>query len=93
MIGRLASTLFNAIPSFVGKQMCPTLNAAPSLSNQLINGGCNLITIRTNIRYFFPRPNEVRRIRRHGWHARMATLGGRKVIMRRILKGRHVLAH
>ena len=51
------------------------------------------IPVRTNIRCHFPRPSEVKRIRRHGWKARMATPAGRRVLMRRILKGRHVLSH
>ncbi|KAF6210506.1 hypothetical protein GE061_013612 [Apolygus lucorum] len=46
-----------------------------------------------NGRYYFPRANEVKRVRKHGWEARMSTEGGRKVIMNRILKGRHVLSH
>ncbi|XP_027211766.2 uncharacterized protein mRpL34 [Penaeus vannamei] len=48
---------------------------------------------RTNVRNHFPRPSEVKRVKRHGWKARMATLSGRKVLMRRILKGRHVYSH
>lgn len=50
-------------------------------------------SIRTKVRCYFPRPNEVRRVRRHGWETRMSTPNGRKVIMRRMLKGRFVLSH
>uniref|UniRef100_A0A4P6D9U4 Large ribosomal subunit protein bL34m n=3 Tax=Rhodnius TaxID=13248 RepID=A0A4P6D9U4_RHOPR len=44
-------------------------------------------------RCYFPRPNETMRIKKHGWDHRMSTEGGRKVLMNRILKGRHVLSH
>jgi len=47
----------------------------------------------SNVRNHFPRPSEVKRITRHGWKARLSTQNGRKVLMRRILKGRHVLSH
>ena len=36
-------------------------------------------------------PKIRRRLRRHGFRARMATRGGRKVLKRRRLKGRHRL--
>lgn len=49
--------------------------------------------IRTNVRKFFARPSENKRIRKHGWKARMSTPAGRRIIMRRMLKGRHVLTH
>ncbi|XP_028030730.1 39S ribosomal protein L34, mitochondrial [Bombyx mandarina] len=52
-----------------------------------------LSSIRTKVRCYFPRPNEVKRVRRHGWDFRMSTPNGRRVIMRRLLKGRHVLTH
>ncbi|XP_068622520.1 large ribosomal subunit protein bL34m [Battus philenor] len=50
-------------------------------------------TIRSKVRCYFPRPNEVRRVRRHGWNARISTPNGRRIIMRRLLKGRYVLTH
>ncbi|KAL0870670.1 hypothetical protein ABMA27_005617 [Loxostege sticticalis] len=53
----------------------------------------SLSSIRTKVRCYFPRPNEVRRVRRHGWNTRMSTPNGRRVILRRLLKGRHVLTH
>ncbi|KAI5651380.1 ribosomal protein l34 domain-containing protein [Phthorimaea operculella] len=54
---------------------------------------CLLSSIRTKVRCYFPRPNEVMRVRKHGWEKRMSTSTGRRVIMRRLLKGRHVLSH
>ncbi|KAG7177991.1 39S ribosomal protein L34, mitochondrial-like [Homarus americanus] len=48
---------------------------------------------RTNVRNHFPRPSEKRRISRHGWKVRMSTPAGRKILMRRLLKGRHILSH
>jgi len=49
--------------------------------------------VRTKTRHHFPRPNEAKRIKKHGWWTRMATKEGRKVLQRRILKGRYVLSH
>lgn len=37
-------------------------------------------------------PSKIRRIRRHGFRARMKTRGGRSIIRRRRQKGRHRLA-
>ena len=45
------------------------------------------------VRIFFPRPSEIKRIKKHGWKHRLSTPSGRSVLMRRILKGRHVLSH
>ncbi|XP_049836861.1 uncharacterized protein LOC126281725 [Schistocerca gregaria] len=49
--------------------------------------------IRCKVRNNFPRPKETKRIKIHGWRTRMSTLEGRKILMRRILKGKHVLSH
>ncbi|KAF9814308.1 hypothetical protein SFRURICE_015245 [Spodoptera frugiperda] len=65
---------------------------APSTS--LVKPDCfSLSSIRTKVRCYFPRPNEVRRVNRHGWKTRISTPNGRRVIMRRLLKGRFVLTH
>ncbi|RXG71891.1 50S ribosomal protein L34 [Armadillidium vulgare] len=41
----------------------------------------------------FQNPSELKRIRKHGYKARLRTKAGREIIMRRILKGRHCLTH
>lgn len=56
-------------------------------------GAWSLISVRTNIRNHFPRPRETKRVLVHGFLKRMSTRGGRLIIMRRILKGKHVLSH
>ncbi|XP_044260324.1 39S ribosomal protein L34, mitochondrial [Tribolium madens] len=68
------------------------LNAVPKLF-QIQIGGLYEASIRTIIRYHFPRPNERRRIVRHGWKKRMSTPAGRRILMNRILKGRWVYSH
>ncbi|XP_074041883.1 large ribosomal subunit protein bL34m [Leptinotarsa decemlineata] len=56
-------------------------------------GGLFNLSVRTIIRNHFPRPSERKRIKRHGWETRMKTASGRRVLMNRILKGRHVYSH
>lgn len=69
-------------------------NYLPSLtSGPKVGGLLSVISTRTNIRNHFPRAKESKRIRVHGWNKRMSTSEGRRVLMRRILKGRHVLSH
>ncbi|XP_053669812.1 39S ribosomal protein L34, mitochondrial [Anopheles nili] len=75
-----------SIPFFCG-------NLMNSLSEATAGGAWGLLSSRTVIRNHFPRARETKRIRVHGWLKRMATPGGRRVLMRRILKGRHVLSH
>ncbi|XP_018907510.2 large ribosomal subunit protein bL34m [Bemisia tabaci] len=48
---------------------------------------------RTPTRDYMPRANEQKRLVTHGWLVRMMTPSGRRTIMRRILKGKHVLSH
>uniref|UniRef100_A0A1B6H2W3 Uncharacterized protein n=1 Tax=Cuerna arida TaxID=1464854 RepID=A0A1B6H2W3_9HEMI len=55
-------------------------------------GSWSLISVRNNIRNNFPRPSEVKRQKMNFWN-RMKTRGGRAIIMRRYLKGRHILSH
>lgn len=59
----------------------------------IAGGAWSLLQMRTKVRDNFPRPKETKRIKVHGWLKRMSTLSGRRTIMRRILKGRHVLSH
>ncbi|KOC68228.1 39S ribosomal protein L34, mitochondrial [Habropoda laboriosa] len=63
------------------------------LTPSTITNPWSLILSRGKMRYHFPHPSERLRIKRHGWEARMSTPNGRKILMRRILKGKYVLAH
>lgn len=56
-------------------------------------GAWSAMTTRNVIRIHFPRAREGKRVKTHGWAKRMSTPEGRRVIMRRILKGRHALTH
>ncbi|XP_033323024.1 mitochondrial ribosomal protein L34 [Megalopta genalis] len=84
MLNRLCSTVYQILPRLIS----PGQLGSPAVTNLW-----SLTLNRTSMRYHFPRPNERRRIKRHGWYARMATPSGRRILMRRILKGRHVLSH
>lgn len=66
-------------------QMTPTTSNA--------GGAWSLISVRTNIRDHFPRPREHKRVGLHGFLKRMSTKPGRRILMRRILRGRHHLSH
>ncbi|PSN58306.1 39S ribosomal protein L34 [Blattella germanica] len=83
-----------------GGQFIPRQTICRSFSNCFQNndllqpdGFWNFTSIRTKIRCHFPRPCEDKRIKRHGFKKRMSTPAGRRIIMNRILKGRHVLTH
>ncbi|XP_012527998.1 39S ribosomal protein L34, mitochondrial [Monomorium pharaonis] len=85
-----------------GKLISGTLQFLPRASNQLLSTSVTtpvvwnpwgLTFIRNRMRYHFPHPNETKRIKKHGWLARLSTPNGRKILQRRILKGKHVLAH
>ena len=41
----------------------------------------------------FPVPKETKRIKTYGWQKRISTPAGRRILMRRILKGRWILSH
>ncbi|KAL9915631.1 39S ribosomal protein L34, mitochondrial [Glossina fuscipes] len=53
----------------------------------------NRAILKPKVRCHFPKPREVKRINVHGWDKRMSTPEGRRVLMRRILKGRHNISH
>jgi ribosomal protein L34 len=70
------------------------MRSSVSLINglSLIVSNCNN-QIRGNVRWFFEKPSEIKRIRKYGWNKRISTQNGKNIIMRRILKGRHILSH
>lgn len=83
-----------ANPTFQYKAIAPMHTAIQSSPSAPVAGGSwSLTSIRTKIRNYFPRAKETKRIVNHGWHKRMSSPSGRKIIMRRILKGKHVLCH
>lgn len=69
-----------------------TLTQWPSSFIGTAGGAWNSIAIRTKVRDHFPRAKETKRVLLHSYKKRMLTHGGRKIIMRNILKNRHVLA-
>ncbi|XP_070163936.1 large ribosomal subunit protein bL34m [Polyergus mexicanus] len=89
MIGKLISGIYRSLPHVgASSQLSSAVSVTPVLWNSW-----SLTFVRNKIRYHFPHPNERMRIKKHGWFARMATPSGRKILQRRILKGRHVLSH
>ncbi|XP_025416814.1 39S ribosomal protein L34, mitochondrial [Sipha flava] len=86
----LAQILRNAFQKFAG-----ATPRVPSSSSGFLapSNSWSVDLIRTKTRYHFPRPSEKKRIKKHGWWTRMATLAGRRTLQRRILKGRYVLSH
>uniref|UniRef100_A0A336LT30 CSON000467 protein n=1 Tax=Culicoides sonorensis TaxID=179676 RepID=A0A336LT30_CULSO len=64
---------------------CLTAAIGPTFSNA---GGLFAMSIRTNIRNKFPVARENKRIKVHGNETRIKTPSGRKILMRRMLKGR-----
>ncbi|XP_023946948.1 39S ribosomal protein L34, mitochondrial [Bicyclus anynana] len=90
-MSRLLSAVFQPI-KFIGQTLqsySPTVTTTNLVRPEFPLLSC----IRTKVRCYFPRPNEVRRVRRHGWKTRISTPNGRRIIMRRLLKGRFVLTH
>ncbi|XP_045775394.1 39S ribosomal protein L34, mitochondrial [Maniola jurtina] len=90
-MSKLLAAVFQPL-KFMGQSL---QSYAPTVSsNSLVRSESPLLScIRTKVRCYFPRPNEVRRVRRHGWNTRISTPNGRRIIMRRLLKGRFVLSH
>uniref|UniRef100_A0A4D5RBE1 Large ribosomal subunit protein bL34m n=1 Tax=Ixodes scapularis TaxID=6945 RepID=A0A4D5RBE1_IXOSC len=79
-----ATRCFTSMYAGVAAQPCQLLQRFLPVESQQVRG---------LMRHFFPRPSEHRRIHRHGLKKRLSTPGGKRVLFRRILKGRHVLAH
>lgn len=78
----------------LGQPVTHQLWRSSEIRNQMQrNGAWGLISVRNKVRCYFPRPCEYKRVKRHGLKARLSTAAGRRIIMRRILKGRHVLSH
>lgn len=76
-------------------QTCSIQQTFLNQSNNILHNiaTTSLMPIRTNIRCHFPRPNERMRIKKHGYKKRLTTQAGLRVLLRRILKGRHVISH
>lgn len=85
------NNIFIYFSQFIG---LPSLGSrAAGFLNPEVLSPWSVDLVRTKTRKHFPRPNEAFRIRKHGWFTRMATKDGRRVLQRRILKGRYVLSH
>ncbi|GJQ80662.1 hypothetical protein Trydic_g9246 [Trypoxylus dichotomus] len=82
----------SACNSLIPKANFHIITQGGTQPNSKIGGLFDIFT-RNIIRCHFPRPSERKRIKKHGYWKRMSTETGRRVIMRRILKGRHVLSH
>ncbi|KAL6254390.1 hypothetical protein P5V15_014438 [Pogonomyrmex californicus] len=89
MFGKLISGVFQFLPrAGTSSHLSLTVNATSALWSPW-----SLTFVRNRMRYHFPHPNESKRIKKHGWWARLSTPSGRKILQRRILKGKHVLSH
>ncbi|XP_018338692.1 PREDICTED: 39S ribosomal protein L34, mitochondrial [Trachymyrmex septentrionalis] len=86
MFGKLISGIFQSLPR-ASNQLSSTATATSVWSPW------GLTFVRNRMRYHFPHPSERKRIKKHGWFARLSTPNGRKILQRRILKGKHVLSH
>ncbi|XP_022194160.2 39S ribosomal protein L34, mitochondrial [Nilaparvata lugens] len=91
------SQVRNIVTTSRGSPMRSILASNNSSMLSALPGGISdpwsLGSVRTSIVNTFPYPRETKRVRVHGFKKRMATPGGRKVLMRRILKGRFILSH
>ncbi|XP_017770085.1 PREDICTED: uncharacterized protein LOC108557886 [Nicrophorus vespilloides] len=90
---RLLPALSNVRSSVMVASQSTFHSLAIPVSRDARPGGLFSLSIRNVIRCHFPRPSERKRIKRHGWEKRMSTPEGRRVLMRRILKGKHVYSH
>ncbi|KAE8738438.1 hypothetical protein FOCC_FOCC016089 [Frankliniella occidentalis] len=70
----------------------PVLNCAALAAPAVVGGGWSLLSVRHKIRNYFPKPREEKRLK-YTWEERIKTPGGRAILMRRILKGRHAITH
>uniref|UniRef100_A0A1Q3FIC8 Large ribosomal subunit protein bL34m n=1 Tax=Culex tarsalis TaxID=7177 RepID=A0A1Q3FIC8_CULTA len=75
------------------QSLAGSVGVALSESTSVVGGAWSTLSARTVIRNQFPRARETKRVRVHGWWKRMATPEGRRLLMRRILKGRHSISH
>uniref|UniRef100_A0A131XS37 Large ribosomal subunit protein bL34m n=1 Tax=Hyalomma excavatum TaxID=257692 RepID=A0A131XS37_9ACAR len=73
--------------------ICKGLSAQSAQLLQPLNVSSDLQQVRNHVHRFFPRPSEHKRITKHGFKQRISTKSGRRVLFRRMLKGRHVLSH
>uniref|UniRef100_A0A6M2CJY9 Large ribosomal subunit protein bL34m n=1 Tax=Rhipicephalus microplus TaxID=6941 RepID=A0A6M2CJY9_RHIMP len=73
--------------------VCRGLSVQPCQVLQPLTVSTEFQQVRTLMHRFFPRPSEHRRLAKHGFKKRISTKSGRRVLFRRMLKGRHVLSH
>ncbi|XP_066251732.1 uncharacterized protein mRpL34 [Euwallacea similis] len=102
MIGRFFSAFLNPsskLPTELGHissnfhSVASAVQESTHISSALRITSLFSIISRSNVRFHFPRPSERKRVKRHGFKARLSTPSGRRVLMNRILKGRWVYSH
>ncbi|KAK0168989.1 hypothetical protein PV327_002743 [Microctonus hyperodae] len=97
MLRKLISNIFQAkslIKAIPIQQFSTTpIVAAKTVAKNVPKGAWSYMDLPKETRNRFPRPSETKRVKTHGWKTRMSTLHGRKIIMRRILRGCHELSH
>ncbi|XP_063980991.1 large ribosomal subunit protein bL34m [Diachasmimorpha longicaudata] len=97
MFGRLMSTVLQTVHR---SMVLPTRSLCmkppvklPLTPYEIAGGRWGTMPFLHQVRNNWPRPKETKRIKTHGYAKRMSTLAGRKIIMRRILKGCSILSH